>query len=77
MDKTVEQYTRHDLVAYLEGATDAQGGIVREQALRLMKANGAPDSLVLLFAERVPEGGRITSLRGLWDYFGDLPISWD
>jgi hypothetical protein len=77
MDKTVEQYTRHDLVAYLEGATDAQGGIVREQALRLMKANGAPDGLVLLFADRVPEGGRIASLRGLWDYFGDLPISWD
>jgi hypothetical protein len=74
MEETVERFTRQDLVSYLAGAMDAQGGIVREHGLRTLAANGAPVELTALFAERVPEGGRIASLRGLWDYFGDLPV---
>jgi hypothetical protein len=74
MEETVERFTRQDLVGYLAGAMDAQGGIVREQGLRALVANGAPVGLTALFAERVPEGGRIAGLRGLWDYFEDLPV---
>lgn len=74
MEETVERFTRQDLVSYLAGAMDAQGGIVREQALRALVANGAPVELSALFAKRVPEGARIASTRGLWDYFGDFPV---
>jgi hypothetical protein len=74
MQETVEQFTRHELVDYLDGAFDGEGGLVREHAVHALRRNGAPEELTALFAARLREGERVASIRALWRHFGDLAV---
>lgn len=74
MTEIAEQYTRRELVAYLDGAFAGTGGAGREEALAALAANGAPAGLISLFRGRVPAETRLQGVRALWQFFGDLPL---
>lgn len=67
--------TRRSLAEILRKGFELLGGMERHELVQMLQAHRAPDDLVRLVMERVPENTRVAGLRGLWPYFGDLPLA--
>lgn len=66
--------TRQELAGYLEETFELLGLVERHNVINALRRGGASDETIALVAERVPEGVRMTELRVLWHYLGDVPV---
>lgn len=74
MTDTAVKYTRTEVAEYVQPAFTADRLVDRTDVLKTMYVKGAPQSMIDLVGERVPEGTRIREMRALWHYLGDLPL---
>lgn len=66
--------TRQELAGYVQETFDKLGLVERHNLLNALERQGAPREAIDLVSERVPEGVRMTEMRVLWHYLGDLPL---
>lgn len=66
--------TRQELAEYVQGTFEKLGLVERSTILNALEYKGAPREAIELVAERVPEGVRMTEMRVLWHYLGDVPV---
>ena len=74
MGNTTFEFTRPEIAQYLCETFELLGIVERQDVLEVLRDKGAPQVMIDLVAERVPPGTRLTSLRDLWIYLGDLPL---
>jgi hypothetical protein len=72
--ETTVQLTRSELAEYVHPAFAGEGLVERTEVLKTMDDRGAPQPMIDLVGERVPEGTRMREMRALWHYLGDLPL---
>lgn len=66
--------TRQELAEYVGETFEKLGLVERSNIIRVLEYKGAPREAIDLVAERVPEGVRMTEMRVLWHYLGDVPV---
>jgi hypothetical protein len=72
--ETTVQFTRSELAEYVQPAFAGARLVERTEMLKTMDDRGAPQPMIDLVGERVPEGTRLREMRALWHYLGDLPL---
>ncbi|HUP31785.1 MAG TPA: hypothetical protein VM184_02040, partial [Gaiellaceae bacterium] len=71
MTRTTSEFSRVEIADYLRETFDLLGIVERQDALEALHERCAPQGMIDLVAERVPEGTRMTEMRVLWQYLGD------
>jgi hypothetical protein len=68
------QFTRTEVAEHAQPAFSGDGLTDRADVLKAMFDSGAPQPMIGLVGERLPQGTRMREMRALWHYLGDLPL---
>jgi hypothetical protein len=72
--ETTVQFTRSEVAEYVQPAFAGELLVERTEVLKTMGDQGAPQPMIDLVGERLPEGTRLREMRALWHYLGDVPL---
>jgi hypothetical protein len=69
--------TREELAEHVRGPFRRLDAVGRIDVLRALVGAGISPEAVAYVAARIPDGVRMTQIRELWQYLGDVPVGED